>query len=716
MGIFDNSDTAYTRKIIESAQSSLKRLQSIRACKTQCESNIREIFRNMRRSEAEKILADIPIEQINIAKDGIRVNLLKSYGIQNMLQISRFSQNELEMINGIGANMAEKIVRNAATVRAGVEKNIKVRLETGTGNKNIDTIIADLYLLREEKDIYEKAERLYENYAKGFEGRIQLASGMLNPLVWLVTPRWKKDAMTQAVNEIADAFYGRFGQEFTDLNERHQQAFRDFERKSQEDFKNQAATYYAVMESLVGTGIADDKVINGLPEELAVAIDEFKLDTSNFKATLRRYQEFGAKYILHQQRTLLGDEMGLGKTVQAIAAMAHWKSKGLHHFIVVCPLSVLVNWKREIALHSTLDVVDIYGEHREKQFEAWLNREDAGVAVTTYETLNRLNVLEEYRFGMVVVDEAHYIKNPETIRTKSVMNLLDQTDNVLFMSGTPLENRVEEMCFLIECLRPQVAAELEKMKEMSMAPQFREKAAPVYLRRKREDVLTELPDLAEKEEWCVMNAKEEMKYRQALVSNNFMAVRQISWNVEDIEDSSKATRLMEICNNAQAEGRKIIIFSFFKEVINSVTKLLGDRVVGVIDGSVNPQRRQGMIDELKEAPEGSVIVCQIQAGGVGLNIQCASVVIFCEPQLKPSLESQAVARAYRMGQTQKVMVHRLLMDETVDERILELLKSKIDIFDHFADDSAVAEADMRINENQIMSSIIAEELKKYNKE
>ena len=112
------------------------------------------------------------------------------------------------------------------------------------------------------------------------------------------------------------------------------------------------------------------------------------------------------------------------------------------------------------------------------------------------------------------------------------------------------------------------------------------------------------------------------------------------------------------------------------------------------------------------APAGSALVCQIQAGGVGLNIQVASVVVFCEPQIKPSLETQAVARAYRMGQSQSVLVHRLLMDDTVDERVMEILRQKSQLFDSFADESVMGEMDTKMNENAVMKNIVEEEKKR----
>ena len=276
------------------------------------------------------------------------------------------------------------------------------------------------------------------------------------------------------------------------------------------------------------------------------------------------------------------------------------------------------------------------------------------------------------------------------------------------MTGTPLENRVDEMCFIVSCLRPDIAGEIKEMKYISAAPQFREKLAPVYLRRTRENVLSELPALIEKEQWVQMSAEEWKQYMLSVMSENFMAMRQVSWDLPDVRRSSKAKRLLELCAEAEEDGRKIIVFSFFRQTIQAVHELLGDKALEPITGSVSAARRQEIVDEFTAAGDGTVLICQVQAGGTGLNIQAASVIIFCEPQIKPSIENQAISRAYRMGQIRSVMVHRLLSDNTVDERILELLREKQEQFDLFAEESATGSEYMRA-EQSLSAAIIAME-------
>ena len=434
-------------------------------------------------------------------------------------------------------------------------------------------------------------------------------------------------------------------------------------------------------------------------------IEATQVDLSGLKATLRSYQDFGVRYAVHQKRTLLGDEMGLGKTIQAIAAMIALKAAGKHHFMVVCPASVLINWCREIQKFSHMEVTKVHGAD-EAALRHW--RENGDIAVTTFESISRFSLPEKFTFDYLVVDEAHYVKNPEAQRTVAMQKLLAKTEGVLYMSGTPLVNRVDEMCFLVSCLQPQLSQRLEQLKLVSTAEQFRSELSGVYLRRVREDVLTELPDLIEKEQWCELGDAERSIYREAVASGNLMAIRQVSWQVAQLQASSKAMRLLEICENAKEQGRKVIVFSFFRNTLQKVCSLLGERCSPIISGDISPAERQRIVDEFNAAEPGAVLVSQVQAGGTGLNIQAASVVVFCEPQLTPAIESQAIARAYRMGQTRDVLVYRLLADDTIDERMLEILAGKQREFDAFAEDSVIGDLQMK-NDTAWLTQLVRQE-------
>src|SRR4030095_2476166 len=169
---------------------------------------------------------------------------------------------------------------------------------------------------------------------------------------------------------------------------------------------------------------------------------------------------------------------------------------------------------------------------------------------------------------------------------------------------------------------------------------------------------------------------------------------------------------LELAHEAMANGRKVVVFSYFGDVLDVVGTALGPHARGPLTGRASTAERQRTVDAFTNSPGPAVLVCQIEAGGVGLNIQAASVVILCEPQVKPSTEAQAVARAHRMGQVHTVQVHRLLIADSVDQRMLELLDSKAQLFDAYVRDSAIAQAApgaVDISEVQLARTIVAQE-------
>ncbi|WP_248964172.1 C-terminal helicase domain-containing protein [Sphaerisporangium perillae] len=178
------------------------------------------------------------------------------------------------------------------------------------------------------------------------------------------------------------------------------------------------------------------------------------------------------------------------------------------------------------------------------------------------------------------------------------------------------------------------------------------------------------------------------------------------------DTSAKLKRLLELVEDAQANGLKVVIFSYFRDVLAAVQAALRGRAHGPISGDLPPVRRQRVVDGYSGVRGHAVLLSQIQAGGVGLNLQAASVVILCEPQVKPSMETQAVARAHRMGQVRKVQVHRLLTVDTVDQRMLEILSAKTALFDAYARRSDLAESStdaVDISERALARQIIEEE-------
>ncbi|MEE8467690.1 MAG: DEAD/DEAH box helicase, partial [Planctomycetota bacterium] len=441
----------------------------------------------------------------------------------------------------------------------------------------------------------------------------------------------------------------------------------------------------------------------GLPVEIAERVEAQALSISSMRVTLRGYQAFGARYLLAQRRTILGDEMGLGKTIQALAAMTHLhESEGLDRFLVVAPAGVLFNWLREIRTRTVLDAHLFHGSQRDAAVALW--QAQGGVGVTSFSTLRKLELHADLpgeqngrHIDMLIVDEAHLVKNPAAYRTMAVAGHALRSDLVCLMSGTPMENRLGEFSELVRLVQPDLVDELQALEDRALAPdrqRFQVAVAPAYLRRNKEDVLGELPPLIEMEEWVELSRSELDAYAKEVLARNFMGMRRVVTAPRNAKDfgrgSAKLRRAAAILEEYRDEGRKVLVFSFFLDVLSAADEFLGarNRIFGKITGGVSASERQGLIDQFRDTAGPGLLLLQIQAGGVGINLQAASAILLLEPQWKPSTEEQAIARAHRMGQHQAVTVHRCLAKDTVDERMLEILEEKQDLFDAYARPSA----------------------------
>lgn len=695
------------RELLEQHRQWYGSLETLSLQREQYCTDIKNAAGEMALESVCEMLKTVPVEELSREMQGIRVKSLREGGFETLGDLHQASLQRIATVKGISEETARAIKKltNAWVKKA--RKEARIRLSADERTPLSDRLVAAIYRYRLEKDTLELGETLLSETEADVKKAMSWLQSAAGRMKWLFASEEKQAAAVRGFDYLfilSKTDYARFCQR---ISKRKSGFSMPQAKAAWEDFLHDPIAYYSLLEKLLPELSGSEESIYGLPEELALEIQNEPLHLDGLNCTLRRYQEWGVKYILHQERVLLGDEMGLGKTVQAIAAMVSLSNTGKSHFMVVCPASVVTNWCREIGKHSKLTAYKVHGNQRNAALESWLNL--GGVAVTTFETTDDISLPQSFKMGLMIVDEAHYIKNPQARRSIHTRRLCNQAEGLLFMTGTAMENKVEEMIELVGVLRPQVAQEIRGIAFLSSAPQFREKVAPVYYRRRRKEVLTELPELIENVEWCDLTPQEEAVYEKAVLEQRFSDARRVSWNVEDLSHSSKAQRLLEIVADAAEEGRKVIVFSFFLDTIAAVSRLLGDRCMSPINGSVPVERRQEIIDEFEEAPAGAVLLAQIQSGGTGLNIQAASVVVLCEPQFKPSIENQAISRAYRMGQARNVLVHRLICDETVDERVMELLAKKQKEFDAFADESAVAQESLELDESGFGALMEAEQ-------
>ncbi len=446
----------------------------------------------------------------------------------------------------------------------------------------------------------------------------------------------------------------------------------------------------------------------GVASEIADRVEKLQLSLDGLRIQLRGYQAFGIKYLVHQKRTVLGDEMGLGKTIQALGAMVHLtEAKSARRFLVVAPASIIGNWVKEIQRCTELAVRVLHGPFREYELATWQN--SGGVAITSYTTLGKLmSGLNRQPIDLLVADEAHYIKNPSAVRSRNVATVANRAAACVLMTGTPLENHAIEFVELIKVCDEQTARRVKSTaldgRDVAVDPAaFERRISSVYLRRNQEDVLHELPECIQIEEWVELGDSEWSTYYRAVESRALMKMRYATLGNE--RSSAKLSRFEDLMDDYRERGEKVVVFSFFLKALDQVGSSITETFR--LDGSVPVPRRQQIIEEFNRKRGFAAMIAQIEAGGVGINLQSASSVIILEPQLKPTTEWQAIKRVHRMGQSRRVIVHRLLARNTVDERIHELLGGKAATFDAYARESQIkqvsrAARDTAVSEHQLV--------------
>ncbi|KFK87922.1 helicase SNF2 [Streptomyces sp. JS01] len=681
------------RELLARAERLLESARAVPADRANAVAAVRSVLDPLLDALVGGELAHIPVSRLKDVTEGrLRLGALEQAGFGTVGQVHGTDRYALRQIPGVGAHTADQALAAAGQIAHAVRDTVSVRIDVDAPDDTSTALVIALHRLVVAGADARRAVDAARRLAELLSPRVEAAAPGGSRLRMLVAGRRSRARVREALDAVRSAVADAVERELPVL---FAQASADLLRSPASpaeawvDFELRSAEYYSLLAELSGSGPDRDAAEGFLPAGIADRVRALRLDDTRLRVSLRGYQAFGARFALAQKRVIIGDEMGLGKTVQAIAALAHLAARGETHFLVVCPASVLINWTREIRARSTLRAVPVHGAERVEAFADW--REAGGVAVTTFDALHLLpeGAAARVRPGMLVVDEAHFVKNPEARRSRAVAGWAEQVERVLFLTGTPMENRVEEFRSLVRQLRPELAPSVSTTHGAAGSRAFRRAVAPAYLRRNQVDVLAELPALVQVDEWEEFGAEDREAYREAVASGRFMRMRRAAYAVPGT--SAKLERLRELVDEARDNGLKVVVFSYFREVLAAVGDALGPDAFGPLSGSVPPARRQELVDAFSAVEGHAVLLSQIQAGGTGLNMQAASVVILCEPQIKPTLEHQAVARAHRMGQVRTVQVHRLLATDSVDQRLVELLARKDRLFDAYARRSDLAE-------------------------
>lgn len=402
--------------------------------------------------------------------------------------------------------------------------------------------------------------------------------------------------------------------------------------------------------------------------EVAAQVEQTVLNRSLLRTELRGYQEFGARYALARQRILLCDDLGLGKTLQALAVAAHLSATAqLRHTLVVCQPNTGIHWAAETTRHTALRAIEIRGAERDARLENW--KTSGGVAIVSYDTLQRIKLPE--RPGLVIVDEAHLLRDPKSDRAHAIRNVLTSENRVLFLSGVPMHPRIGGFRHLADFLQPDVAGKVAPNAGERGSIAFRRAVDRVHLRRDYRDVVDELPARIATEEWVRPGRGDRERYRQAVASGNFSAIRQGAWPSGTPSPAAKLDRLIALTNEAHINGAKVVVFSHFPAVLDVIRKALPGNIFGPVDDSVPDQ--QAVVDAFANDRGPATLLAHIGAGALDLRqLNAPAVFIIAEPQWQPRTERRVVGRTQRLSELHTVRVYRLLARGTVDEPIRRL--------------------------------------------
>jgi hypothetical protein len=433
-----------------------------------------------------------------------------------------------------------------------------------------------------------------------------------------------------------------------------------------------------------------------------------------FAGTLRPYQARGVSWLRVLGQLGLGaclaDDMGLGKTAQLIATMLADPAGA--PTLVVCPTSVLGNWERELARFAPQLRVQVHhGPRRAKTAEELSAiAQDHDAVLTSYGLLARdVAAFEPVRWGRLVLDEAQQVKNPYTAQAKAVQRL--SVARRIAMTGTPVENRLTELWAIMHAVNPGLLGPLRAFKERFAIPIEREHddgaaarlqrlTSPFLLRRLKTDrsIIDDLPDKIELTDRCPLTKEQASLYqavvddllekasdaeginRQGLVLAGITRLKQIcNHPAHYLKDDSalhgrsgKLQRVEELLDELLAAGDKALCFTQFTEWGERIVPYLARRFdvpVLWLHGGVTKRRRDELVASFQETAGPAVFVLSLKAGGTGLNLTAASHVVHLDRWWNPAVEDQATDRAFRIGQTRNVLVHKLVSTGTIEERV-----------------------------------------------
>ena len=478
------------------------------------------------------------------------------------------------------------------------------------------------------------------------------------------------------------------------------------------------ACYLTSMLESSGLKISMDEEVRNLSESLTGGGVPAQAPELAVGISLRDYQKRGFDWMIALDRMhmggILADDMGLGKTAQIIALLQATREKG-RTSLVIAPTSLTYNWLsefRKFAPDMSVTVLSGNGTQRAGLIRHIIHHGDVDVAITSYPLIRRdISLLKDHRFRFAILDEAQNIKNAGSVAAQAVKQL--QADTRFALTGTPMENGVGELWSLFDFVLPGYLPGyntfLRKYQDGENAEDLLRRIQPFLIRRLKQDVLEELPDKMETTLTAKMTQEQERVYRAAMERIRPKISRILEEHSEGkgrIEILSAITELREICCHPSLvmpeyrggsgkeemllellpemirNGRRILLFSQFTSMLKLLQGRLEENGISILylDGETPAGDRLSLTERFNQG-EGQVFLISLKAGGSGLNLTGADLVILYDPWWNPAAEEQATDRAHRIGQQKKVQVIRLVTGETIEEQVVELSARKKALFE-----------------------------------
>lgn len=437
------------------------------------------------------------------------------------------------------------------------------------------------------------------------------------------------------------------------------------------------------------------------------------------QATLRPYQKAGFRWLAMLAKYgfggLLADEMGLGKTIQIISLILNNYHDG--QSIVITPAAVIYNWQNEFAKFApslTLQVLD--GSKAERR-SLFTSSRDKDVIITSYDAFKRdIDFYQEQHFNNEIIDEAQYIKNPQTAASKAVKSVA--ADHRFALTGTPIENQLSELWSIFDFLMPGFLNNYSQFRKNYETPiikhhdrkaedELKQLIQPFILRRLKKDVLKELPDKTEHLVYTPMIGQQAKLYQaratrlvkrlqsqddEEFKNNRFEMLAEITrlrqlccspklLNADYRGRSGKVDQTMELIRDEIAAGHKILLFSQFTSALAILRQQIEKEQISdfVIEGKTKKSDRQTFVKEFNTYDGPAIFLISLKAGGTGLNLTSADVVIHFDPWWNVAAENQATDRAHRIGQQHNVSIYKMIAKDTIEERIIAMQKQKSEL-------------------------------------